>query len=39
MIEFVDHDEISRSKFLKVKNTLCFGRTTHENAEQGIIRN
>jgi len=39
MIEFVDHDENSGSKFLNVQSTLWFRRTTHENAEQGIIRN
>jgi len=39
MIEFVDHEVNSRSRFLNVQNTIWFGRTTHEYAEQGIIRN
>jgi len=33
MIEFVDHVEITRSRILNVQNTLCFLRTTQENAE------
>ena len=39
MIEIVDEGENSRSSFLNVQNTLCFVRTTHENAEQIVIRN